>query len=192
MYETYQYDSGHHAKRLKSKNVKLPKYNIDPPGLHRYVKEFDGKKFGRLEVLKFSHLDENHIYWWTCICECGKITDVRSAHLRTGQTKSCGCSRRTRDPKTGRPLSRQEIYATRLYREHCAAATKNNIKNDLTQDQYILIIQGRCHFCHRPPYRRKSRKINAFAHIGVDRLDRNGDFTVTNTVACCRWCKAKN
>jgi hypothetical protein len=30
---------------------------------------------------------------WECLCKCGKIVIVSGHHLRTGGTKSCGCSK---------------------------------------------------------------------------------------------------
>jgi len=51
-----------------------------------------GKRFGRLVVIEY---DENskksgHAYW-LCRCSCGKYKYVRSSHLGSGNTKSCGC-----------------------------------------------------------------------------------------------------
>ena len=50
-----------------------------------------GKKFGKLTVVSFSHRDKSYQLFWNCICECGKKTMVNGRHLRSGQTKSCGC-----------------------------------------------------------------------------------------------------
>ena len=51
--------------------------------------------FGRLTVLR---LGPNHnkpcgetIRRWVCRCVCGTLTTVRQSHLRTGNTRSCGC-----------------------------------------------------------------------------------------------------
>lgn len=33
--------------------------------------------------------------YYTCQCACGNLTEVRSEHLRTGHTKSCGCASKT-------------------------------------------------------------------------------------------------
>lgn len=30
---------------------------------------------------------------WTCICECGNVTEVFGMHLRSNSIKSCGCQR---------------------------------------------------------------------------------------------------
>ena len=30
-------------------------------------------------------------YYWECICDCGKYSNVASRNLKAGRTKSCGC-----------------------------------------------------------------------------------------------------
>ena len=52
-----------------------------------------GKRFGKLVVIeqdKQSHKDG--FAYWICRCDCGNITKpIRSASLKDGRTKSCGC-----------------------------------------------------------------------------------------------------
>ncbi len=54
-----------------------------------------GKKFGRLAVVKLSHINESHkTTMWECICECGTPRVVRRPALISGKTVSCGCLRK--------------------------------------------------------------------------------------------------
>lgn len=49
-----------------------------------------GKRFGKLKVLEESgHLGT--FVAFKCQCECGNLTIVRGASLRSGNTTSCGC-----------------------------------------------------------------------------------------------------
>lgn len=50
-----------------------------------------GKKFGRLTVLEYAYTGNNYHKYFTCICDCGKITTVDMKHLLYGKIKSCGC-----------------------------------------------------------------------------------------------------
>lgn len=50
-----------------------------------------GKRFGRLTVLARSASHVSNQAWWMCQCSCGNTTTVRSASLRQGMTRSCGC-----------------------------------------------------------------------------------------------------
>jgi hypothetical protein len=49
-----------------------------------------GLKFGRLTVLVFSHKIKEQLYW-VCNCTCGRVAVVNGSHMRSGNTKSCGC-----------------------------------------------------------------------------------------------------
>ena len=52
-----------------------------------------GKKFGRLLVVSYSHLDSYRCAHWNVVCSCGKNAIISGCSLRAGQTKSCGCLR---------------------------------------------------------------------------------------------------
>ena len=54
------------------------------------LKDYIGKRFGRLTVLSYvGKQNGNHI--WHCLCDCGNETDVRQSNLQKGSVKSCGC-----------------------------------------------------------------------------------------------------
>jgi hypothetical protein len=50
-----------------------------------------GQKFGKLtaEVLLGSYKNRHH---YLCRCDCGATSEVPATSLRSGNTKSCGCS----------------------------------------------------------------------------------------------------
>lgn len=51
-----------------------------------------GKRFGRLTVERLHHeRDKSGQKLWSCVCDCGRRTAVRSGLLVNGNTKSCGC-----------------------------------------------------------------------------------------------------
>jgi hypothetical protein len=51
-----------------------------------------GQKFGNLTVRSLSKAnDDRLVRFWNCVCDCGNKTRVRTASLRNGNTKSCGC-----------------------------------------------------------------------------------------------------
>ena len=54
--------------------------------------DLSGKKFNKLEVLKFSHIEGKNSVW-DCICDCGNKTSVKGYNLKSNHTKSCGCER---------------------------------------------------------------------------------------------------
>ena len=53
-----------------------------------------GKKFGHLLVTGEDEAKHGKHRYWLCQCDCGNICSVPGTHLKTGHTKSCGCSRK--------------------------------------------------------------------------------------------------
>jgi hypothetical protein len=48
-----------------------------------------GKTFGKLKVLEFTKSKHSHKYY-SCRCDCDKITEVSGPNLRSGNTSGCG------------------------------------------------------------------------------------------------------
>lgn len=51
-----------------------------------------GKKFGKLAILKQVETDKWGKLYWLCKCDCGNQVVTRGNHLKSGHSKSCGCS----------------------------------------------------------------------------------------------------
>lgn len=54
----------------------------------------EGLRYGRLVVMRHADYDNYGNAVWECRCDCGKTCMVRSAHLRRGAVRSCGCLRK--------------------------------------------------------------------------------------------------
>ena len=57
----------------------------------------EGARFGKLSVLQRNHINARGQAYWLCLCDCGKKSIIRGAHLKTGSTKTCGCGRAAHD-----------------------------------------------------------------------------------------------
>lgn len=60
----------------------------------RPLKDYTGKKYGRLTVLCIDESKprgENCSIYWLCKCECGNIVSIRSDKIKGETTLSCGC-----------------------------------------------------------------------------------------------------
>jgi hypothetical protein len=64
----------------------------------RRFKDETGKKYGRLTVLRFDETRAGQPFF-ECQCDCGQKVSVRGANLRSKNTTSCGCSRKTSTPR---------------------------------------------------------------------------------------------
>lgn len=54
------------------------------------LKDYIGKRFGRLVVQKYAGKWEG-LHRWLCLCDCGNETVVGQTALQSGKTRSCGC-----------------------------------------------------------------------------------------------------
>ena len=68
---------------------------------HEYQKPYDmiGKKYGHLLVLRRGGRSTTGSKW-VCQCDCGNIVEVRGNSLRSGNTTSCGCSKKRGESKS--------------------------------------------------------------------------------------------
>lgn len=59
-------------------------------------KDLTNQKFGKLTTLyRLHNTHKKGGVHWLCLCDCGNLAEVRGDKLRSGYTKSCGCSRVT-------------------------------------------------------------------------------------------------
>jgi len=55
------------------------------------IKDITGFRSGKLIAIRFDHVN-NRKAIWLCRCDCGQEKLVNSGNLKTGNSKSCGCS----------------------------------------------------------------------------------------------------
>ena len=60
----------------------------------QHMAEIAGQKFGLLTALKRTDRKRGSNYLWECRCECGSTVYVTANSLISGNTKSCGCTRK--------------------------------------------------------------------------------------------------
>lgn len=153
-------------------------------------KDETGKKYGKLLVIERVENKGGRAFW-KCQCDCGKITIVKGASLRTGLkpragTKSCGC------------LAKFE-YGESSFNSIFSAMKKQAIKRghcwEITKEQAKDLFQKNCFYCGIAPYqsRSKTRANGKFFYNGLDRIDSSKGYTMENVVPCCGKCnKAKS
>lgn len=61
----------------------------------RPIIDIRGRRFGHLTAVEPTDLREptNCVVKWLCVCDCGNIHVVNGNSLRSGRTRSCGCSK---------------------------------------------------------------------------------------------------
>lgn len=143
--------------------------------------DLKGKRFGFLTVLDVTHKGVGG-YYWDCICDCGKKTNVLATRMVQGVTKSCGHLQGNKGVGKTHGMRHTRIYATwknmkiRCSNEKC--------------EMYHLYGGRGIKFCD------KWLKFEGFYEdmkdgyndeLQLDRIDVNGNYCKEN----CRWATRK-
>lgn len=80
----------------------------------RRFKDETGNKYGKLAVLRFEGMRKGQPFF-ICLCQCGRQVSVRGANLRSGNTTSCGCSRRKTMPKKRGRIQMQTVCGVHVW-----------------------------------------------------------------------------
>ncbi len=140
--------------------------------------DITGRKFGRLTVLhRASYTGYSAL--WMCRCDCGKEKAVRSMHLRSGASASCGCVR----PRFIGRVKHGESRRSKEYTTWLSIVGRCHNPNNTSYDRY----GGRgIRVCER--WRANfsvfladmGRRPNGHS---IERMNNDGDYTPDN----CKW-----
>ena len=148
-----------------------------------------GKKIEKLTILKlvseFPSSDENPVKY-LCRCDCGNEVIVKWNHLRTGNTKSCGCNKILNKFK----LPEGEGAFNILFRTYKKEARERKLTFELDVEEFKKLTQQNCFYCGKEPCNiiNKPKMNGYYTYNGVDRVDNELGYILTNCVACCITC----
>ena len=166
-----------------------------------------GQKYGRLLVIKentqlITNNTRKNVYW-LCSCECnGNIKSYSSTHLRSGNTKSCGCLNSEKSSLN----AKKAIKAKTIYEPKIASARRKWKNESYRNKPFILfedflnITQQNCTYCGIAPFAKYNYFIKAknsskyaiengyFIFNGIDRIDSLKFYTIDNIVPACNIC----
>jgi hypothetical protein len=149
--------------------------------------ELSGNKFGRLEVISFSCI-QNGNSLWNCKCDCGKEKVVAACHLKSGHTSSCGCllseTTSSRSKTHGESVFAANTKEYRIWnhmKTRCSNPRSNRFNRyggrgitvcDRWKNSFenFLFDMGRCP-----------------EGMSIDRIENNGNYEPDN----CKWSTAK-
>jgi hypothetical protein len=160
--------------------------------------DLTGQRFGRLTVNNLDHREkigtETRIFW-NCTCDCGKQNIVVLGNsLKTGNTTSCGCYRKEIQCYN---LSLHQLPDNESNFNSILSGYKTRKDFTLTTEEFRDLINGDCYYCGKSPsqiynghYKKKGK---GYVYNGIDRIDSNIGYYISNCVSCCKTCNfAKN
>jgi hypothetical protein len=156
------------------------------------ILRLEGKRYGRLLVLREGYDTQRKYATWVCRCDCGNEKISRTDLLNSGRVRSCGClqkeSARAAGRKNALPPGVSAFNA--LYDSYRRTAIRFGKKFELSKQQAKELFQSPCHYCGTEPAQifRNRTCIHYFIYNGIDRLANHRGYVRGNVVAACKVC----
>lgn len=156
--------------------------------------DLTGRRFGRLTVKEMALRQPHAMIQWVCVCDCGQTTIVRTAALKNGNTKSCGCIHREQLAAMNRAKAKHGCEGSRLYGVWHAMKQRCN---DPKRKDFVNYGGRGVRVCAE--WQNSFSAFQSWAldngydetasqgKCTLDRIDVNGNYEPSN----CRWVDAK-
>lgn len=147
-----------------------------------------GDRFGRLVAVEYAGKTYDSRHQFLCKCDCGKETVVLEKHLRSGNTKSCGCFKRDAGLAANTTHGQSK---TRLYKTWACMRNRCNSPKDAKFKDYggrgIKVCQEWQDSFEA--FRNFVSKLPHFGEAGysLDRINNDGNYEPGNV----RWATPK-
>lgn len=153
--------------------------------------ELVGERFGRLVVLNESGRTKYGAVIWSCICDCGTVTQATTDKLRKKRTNSCGCLMRE-----------QRLKNVRLHHQKIKTHGLGHGNYSPTYKSWLSMRDRAKHYTTNGRYKALGITIcqhwDKFEHFlsdmgerpegtSLDRIDPLGNYEPSN----CRWATDK-
>lgn len=120
-------------------------------------------------------------------CICGKIKEVRGRSIKDNTSKNCGCKKGIKlRNKQRKPGTDSALYA--VYSQYKRKAKYHNQIFELNLEQFKELTSKNCYYCDSEPHNRVQKHKYIYYYNGLDRVNNEKGYELTNIVACCEHC----
>jgi hypothetical protein len=122
--------------------------------------------------------------WWKCSEE--HLIRKSYSGLRTNRQICPYCNNSCRP----NDVNVDQSAFGKVLDEYKQNADRRNLTFDLTPDQFYNLTQCDCYYCDSPPRQKRVYKngIQAYLFNGIDRIDNDVGYILSNCVPCCKRC----
>lgn len=152
------------------------------------AKDYTGQKYGMVTFTRPKlECNTERRFIWEGICDCGNYVErvpVKLADsVRKGWLPNCGCH-----PINKLSPGAWGMNATLLGYKN--SAKKKGNEWNLTDEEATTLFAGECAYCGTPPSntRRSKGAHGIFIYNGIDRVNNDEGYTLSNSVSCCGRC----
>lgn len=148
-----------------------------------------GSRFSNWTVLERveapEHVKMKGHSFWKCECECGNQHILAGGNLRNSKTKGCKkCS------MIGKRKAKGDCSFNGLYLRYKHGAESRNLEFILSNLEFRELTSQDCHYCGLEPsaVHKARTAYGEYKYSGVDRIDSNKGYTLSNCVPACKDC----
>jgi len=153
-------------------------------------KDLVGIKINGLKIVDY--FIKNKRQYFECHCVCGFYFKSRTDAIKSGATKSCGCLTGDLISQKNR-LSDNKGPTNLVLKTYKDNAKKRSLSFELSAEEFTNLIFSNCYYCGQNPQLTKfigskNRRDRFISYNGVDRLNNNKGYELSNCVTCCKVC----